>query len=70
MFIQPSASEVAAVVREGMRVADIHFARGEASKVGAIGSARMKEMFEGEETLLLSPAGVSSEVTASVVATP
>lgn len=66
-FSEPTASEVAVVVREGLRVGDIHFARGEAAKVTAVATQRMKELFERGPEVLLTPASISAEVTAAVI---
>jgi hypothetical protein len=67
LFVEPSASEVNAIVLEGLRVADIHLEPGGAQKLGAVGSARMKALFAGDPATLRSASTISSDVTANVV---
>lgn len=63
---QPSASEVAAVVQDGLRAGDLHFGRGEPQRIARAGSQRLKELFAAGPQTLLAPGAIASDVTAAV----
>jgi hypothetical protein len=67
LFIEPAASEVNEIVLEGLRAGDIHLEPGVPQKIGAVGSARMRELFASDSELLASPTSISKDVTSSVV---